>query len=241
MKIIDLIKKVLKEKGIDQKYASRIEKTFKVEKEEEIAAAIESFSENILPAITEAEKAAKETAKTEVEKIAIAEYEKKYGLKDGKPIDPKAKDNPIGPEQTEVHTDTKPVDIKFDNIDPAIKALLDNQNKQLIEMKELLTTSRKEAEEAKKVATAKSLLKGAKLPENWIDRIKLDSEVKFEDQIKTLETEYLDIQQKTINEKVAKGEYTPGGFQIPDRSEADWLKIMNGDEGEKAPGVAPLE
>lgn len=155
MKIIDLIKKVLKEKGIDQKHASRIEKTFKVEKEEEIAAAIESFSENILLAITEAEKAAKETAKTEVEKIAIADYERKYGLKDGKPIDPKAKDNPIGPEQTEVHTDTKPVDIKFDNIDPEIRALLDNQNKQLIEMKELLTTSRKEAEDAKKVATAK--------------------------------------------------------------------------------------
>lgn len=87
MKIIDLIKKSLKEKGISEKHASRILKTYKVEKEEDIAAAIDSFLEDILPAITEAETTAKAAAEKSAKEAAIAEYEAAHKLKDGKPIE----------------------------------------------------------------------------------------------------------------------------------------------------------
>lgn len=238
MTIIEAIRKALKGKKIDEKYAERVQKAFKVEKEEDVDAAVDTFKDNLLPAITEAEatakKSAEEAAKQKAEedkKAAIEAYEKEHGLKDGKPIDDeKEKEKEKGKEKE-----------KQSSLDPAIKTLIDNQNKQLTEMKDLLTKSQKKADDVERAATAKLLIKEAKLPEKWIDRIKYDSDVKLEDQIKALGEEYTEITQKTINDRVAAGEYIPGGFNVPDRSEADWLKIMDGGSTDKTAGVTPLE
>ena len=83
MTILDLIKAACKTKGVPEKYAERIQKTFKIEKAEGMEAFVDLFKENILPAIQEAENEAKTTAET----AAVAAYEAKHGLKDGKPVE----------------------------------------------------------------------------------------------------------------------------------------------------------
>lgn len=223
MKLIDFIKKTLKEKGIDEKHADRILKAFKLEKEEDVAGAVESFSENILPAIAEAETKAQKDAEEATKKAAIEAYEKEHGLKGGKPIE-----NP------------NPDEDKFKGLDPTVKAVLDAQNKQLEEMKELLKGNQQSASLAEKKTTAASLLKTAELPEGWLDRIKFDSDVKLEDQIKALGEEFVSIQQKAIDDKVASGEYTLGSVQLKDRSEAEWTKLMDSDVTPNNPGTVDL-
>lgn len=223
MKLIDFIKKTLKEKGIDEKHADRILKAFKLEKEEDVAGAVESFSENILPAIAEAETKAQKDAEEATKKAAIEAYEKEHGLKGGKPVD-----NP------------NPDEDKFKGLDPAVKAVLDAQNKQLEEMKELLKGNQQSASLAEKKTTAASLLKTAELPEGWLDRIKFDSDVKLEDQVKALGEEFVSIQQKAIDDKVASGEYTLGSVQLKDRSEAEWTKLMDSDVTPNNPGTVDL-
>lgn len=223
MKIIDLIKKSLKEKGIDEKYALRIEKAFKVEKEENIAAAIESFWENVLPAIAEAETYTQKETEEAAKKNAIAEYEKKHGLKDGKPIE-----------------EPNPDEDQYKGLPPAVVKLIEAQNKQLEELKGLVETKSKETATAEKKATAKALVVNAKLPEGWLERVNLESETSLEDQVKALGEEYIKIQQDAINEKVASGEYSVGSFQPRDRSEADWTKLMDGDTTPNNPGTVDL-
>lgn len=223
MKLIDFIKKTLKEKGIDEKHADRILKAFKLEKEEDVAGAVESFSENILPAIVEAETKAQKDAEEATKKATIEAYEKEHGLKGGKPVD-----NP------------NPDEDKFKGLDPTVKAVLDAQNKQLEEMKELLKGNQQSASLAEKKTTAASLLKTAELPEGWLDRIKFDSDVKLEDQVKALGEEFVSIQQKAIDDKVASGEYTLGSVQLKDRSEAEWIKLMDSDVTPNNPGTVDL-
>lgn len=223
MKLIDFIKKTLKGKGIDEKHADRILKAFKLEKEEDVAGAVESFSENILPAIAEAETKAQKDAEEATKKAAIEAYEKEHGLKGGKPIE-----NP------------NPNEDKFKGLDPTVKAVLDAQNKQLEEMKELLKGNQQSASLAEKKTTAASLLKTAELPEGWLDRIKFDSDVKLEDQVKALGEEFVSIQQKAIDDKVASGEYTLGSVQLKDRSEAEWTKLMDSDVTPNNPGTVDL-
>ena len=77
MTILDLIKAACKTKGVPEKYAERIQKTFKIEKAEGMEAFVDLFKENIFPAIQEAENEAKTTAET----AAVAAYEAKHGLK----------------------------------------------------------------------------------------------------------------------------------------------------------------
>lgn len=225
MKIIDLIKKALKEKGIDQKHASRIEKTFKVEKEEEVAAAIESFSENILPAITEAETKAQKDGEEAAKKAAIEAYEQEHGLKGGKPIDPA----------------TPPADpAKIEGLSPEVQALFAGMAKQITDLSEAVKGNQQSASLAEKKVSAASLLKTAELPEGWLDRIKFDSDVKLEDQVKALGEEFIGIQQKAIDDKVASGEYTPGNAQMKDRSVEDWAKLMDSDVTPSNPGTVDL-
>ncbi|QIK58816.1 hypothetical protein G7050_02735 [Dysgonomonas sp. HDW5A] len=223
MKLIDFIKKTLKEKGIDEKHADRILKAFKLEKEEDVAGAVDLFKDNLLPAITEAETKAQKDAEEATRKAAIEAYEKEHGLKGGKPVD-----NP------------NPDEDKFKGLDPAVKAVLDAQNKQLEEMKELLKGNQQSSVLAEKKATAASLIKAAELPEGWLDRIKFDSDVKLEDQVKTLGDEFIGIQQKAIDAKVASGEYTPGSVQLKDRSEAEWTTLMNSDVTPNNSGTVDL-
>lgn len=226
MTILDLIKAACKTKGVPEKYAERIQKTFKIDKAEGLEASVDLFKENILPAIQEAENEAKASA----EAAAVTAYEEKYGLKDGKPVKDPNKGN-----------DPKDEDL-LKGISPELKDYLDGMKKSfdeaMGEMKKSITTS---ADDAKK-ESARKLLKESGLPEDWISRVDIASEVSIEEQVKKLSDEYVDIQQKAINDAVARGDYSPGPVQIPERSEADWVKLMNGDGSvnNEAPGVVNL-
>ena len=77
MTILDLIKAACKTKGVPEKYAERIQKTFMMEKAEGMEAFVDLLKDNILPAIQEAENEAKTTAET----AAVAAYEAKHGLR----------------------------------------------------------------------------------------------------------------------------------------------------------------
>ena len=226
MTILDLIKAACKTKGVPEKYAERIQKTFKIDKAEGLEASVDLFKENILPAILEAEN----EAKTSAEAVAVTAYEEKYGLKDGKPVKDPNKEN-----------ETKEEDL-LKGISPELKAYLDGMKKSfdeaMGEMKKSITTS---ADDAKK-EFARKFLKESGLPEDWISRVDIASEVSIEEQVKKLSDEYVGIQQKAIDDAVARGDYAPGPVQIPERSEADWVKLMNGDVSvnNEAPGVVNL-
>ena len=90
------------------------------------------------------------------------------------------------------------------------------------------------ANEAKK-ETVRKQLKDAGLPDNWLGRVDLASETSIEDQIKALSEEFTGIQQKAIDDAVARGD-------LPERSEADWAKLMDQDADKSAnnPGVVNL-
>ena len=85
-------------------------------------------------------------------------------------------------------------------------------------------------------------MKDAGLPDSWLGRVDLASETSIEDQIKTLSEEYTGIQQKAIDDAVARGDYAPGSVNLPERSEADWAKLMDQDADKSAnnPGVVNL-
>ena len=72
MTILQLIIAACVAAGVPEKFAERIQKTFKIEKEESIEGCVALFKENILPAISEAEQAAQADAKA----AAIVEYER---------------------------------------------------------------------------------------------------------------------------------------------------------------------
>jgi hypothetical protein len=228
--MIKKIKSICKEKGVPEKYAERIQKSFKIEKEDDISGAIDSFKETLLPAITESEEAAKASAKTEAEKLAIAEYEKKHNLKDGKPVETKKEEI-----------------LDLSGLPPELKAFLERQQKRdedqrktIETLTQSLTSSQKTAANAEKTAAAKALLLQEKLPESWVNRFQLDSETKLEDQIKGLKEKYTTIQQKAIDDAVARGDYAPGGMQFAERTEKQWEEVMNGGSEAKTVGVVDL-
>ena len=215
MTILDLLKRACKTKGVPEKYAERIEKASNVTKAEDVESAVDSFKENILPVIQEAETS------------ATAEYENKYGLKDGKPV-----------KTPEPKKDPEPV--KVDGLSPEITKLIEAQNKQIEDLKGLVHSSVKSVASADKTAAAKRLLAEKKLPEGWLNRIQAESEISIEDQVKALNDEYVSIQQGVINEAVESGKYAPGFQQPKERSEEEWTKLMNEDSKSGNPGVVDL-
>lgn len=222
MNILEIIAAALTKAGIDKKYAAKVKALFNIEKEDEnLDNYIKLFKENILPDL-QPQQPSQEAIQAAVQS-AIADYEKKNGLKDGKPIE-------------EPNPDEDP----YKGLPPAIVKLIEAQNKQLEELKGLVETKSKETATAEKKATAKALVANAKLPEGWLDRVSLESETSLEDQVKALGEEYIKIQQDAINEKVASGEYSVGSFQPRDRSEADWAKLMDGDTTPNNPGTVDL-
>ena len=220
---MDVIKAACKTKGVPEKYAERIKKAYKVEKAEDAEKAIDAFKEDILPSIAEAETAA-ETARKKAEQDAVAEYEKKHGLKDGKPA--KADDPTPAPAPSK--------------LDPELAKILENQNKTIEELKGMVQNNVKTVASAEKIATAKKLLADNKLPEGWISRINADAETSIEDQVKALHDEYVSIQQGVINDAVASGQYTPGFQQPKERTEEEWTKLMDTDTKTANPGVVDL-
>lgn len=70
MTILQLIITACIAKGVPEKYAERIQKAFKIEKAEGLETFVDMFKENVLPAITEAEQTAGQTAQA----AAVAEF-----------------------------------------------------------------------------------------------------------------------------------------------------------------------
>lgn len=225
MTILDVIKAACKTKGVPEKYAERIQKTFKIEKAEGMEAYVDLFKENVLPAIQEVEN----DAKTAAEAAAVSAYETKFKLKDGKPI--------------ESQEETKSEDELLKGLSPEVKAYLERIEKKFEDsIKKVDTSISNSTNEAKK-EIARKQLKDAGLPENWLNRVDLAAETTIEDQVKNLSTEYTGIQQKAIDDAVARGDYAPGSIQMPERSEADWIKLMDQDTidaNTSNPGVVNL-
>lgn len=225
MTILELIRAACKTKGVPEKYAERIQKTFKIEKAEGMEAYVDLFKENVLPAIQEAEN----EAKTAAEAAAVSAYETKFKLKDGKPV--------------ESQEETKAEDELLKGPSPEVKAYLERIEKKFEDsIKKVDTSISNSANEAKK-EIARKQLKDAGLPESWLSRVDLAAETTIEDQVKNLSTEYTGIQQRAIDDAVARGDYAPGSIQMPERSEADWIKLMDQDTidaNTSNPGVVNL-
>ena len=80
MKILATIKAALKKAGIPEKYAAKVQALFDIESEENLDNYIGLFKDNILPDLVSNEQGSQASIDA-----AIAAYEKKHGLKDGKP------------------------------------------------------------------------------------------------------------------------------------------------------------
>lgn len=152
-----------------------------------------------------------------------------YRLKDGKPVEDSDKNK-------------KTEEELLKDLSPEVKAYLESMKKSVDDMaKKVGDSITNSANEAKK-ETARKQLKDANLPDSWLGRVNLESETSIEDQIKALVEEYTEIQQKAIDDAVARGDYAPGSVNLQDRSEADWAKLMDQDANNSAnnPGVVNL-
>lgn len=213
MTVIEAIKKALKEQGVSESHAERVQKAFGVNAVDGVAAAVKAFKEYMLPAIEEADKTAKEKAE-EARKAAIVEYEKAHGLKDGKPIAPDPT-QPIPP---------KPLG---DTIPTGANAELAELNKQLQEIRSRITKSEAEAANAARLSEAKAAIQKAGLPETWVERF--NAEAPIEEQVKPLLDEYTGICQKAINDSLAgRNPFIPHTEEST-RTAAEWTALMNAD------------
>lgn len=226
MTVLELIKAQCKAQNVPDKYAERIEKVFGIKEERDgnIIAAVKNFKENILPAIEEAEKGSSEDAIK-----AVEDYEKRHNLKDGKPVKVEKPD-----------TDEQKLP---DNLDPAIKALIDSQNKMIKDLTESVTTIVNNQKKSSTLETVKEKLKG-KIDEKFIEkyskRVNLDAE-DIEKEIELIVKEFNEDKQAFINEAVASGNYQPTeGGNVGDKSVEDWVKIMDAKEDAAVTGVVDL-
>lgn len=198
MTILDLIKNSCKTKGVPEKYAERIQKTFKIEKEEGIDGYVALFKDNILPAITEAEQTA--------QVAAVAEYEKTHGLKDGKPaqsFNPSSQ-NPPAPD--------------LSKLSPELQSLFGAQQKQIGDLTDLIKGMATNQLKSQKLEAVKAKMKGKiddDFLEDYASRINLDAEnldAEVESQIKS----YGAMAQKFLAKAVADGNYIPASGGLSD-------------------------
>ena len=225
MTITETIKKALRAQGISEGYAERVQKAFGVETETGAEAAVKAFKENILPAI---EEAGKETTE-EARRAAVAEYEKTHGLKDGKPNTPSPTD-PIP---------QKP--LPTGEINAALRDWIENQNKQLQELRAEINQSKAERTRAERQAEAKAAIQKAGLPDSWTDRIRTDAETPLEEQVKALSEEFTAIRQSAIDGMVGSGGGAPMPKEDTARSEKEWTELMMaGDNNAAANGTVSL-
>lgn len=240
MKILATIKAALKKAGIPEKYAAKVQALFNIESEENLDNYIELFKENILPDLVSNE----QSKQSEID-AAIAAYEKKNGLKDGKPIEkpaPKGKKTKKTKDaEEEEEEDDNDEEEEFKGVPASMLKLFKAQQKQLSELTESVTTLTGSISTSGKQASAKVLFDNAKLPEKWFNRIDVNSETSVEDQIKDLSEEYKEIRQSAVSEEVEAGNYRPYVAQPKDRTEKEWVELMNKEEGAgESSGVASL-
>lgn len=228
MTIVEAIKKALKEQGVSESHAERVQKAFGVNAVDGVASAVKAFKEYMLPAIEEAGKAATEKASSEARKNAIADYEKAHGLKDGKPIAP----DPTQPIPQKPFGNTAPTG---DN------AELAELNKQLQEIRSKIAKSEAEAANAARLSEAKAAIQKAGLPESWVSRINTAADASIEEQVKTLGDELTAIRQEAINQNVASGGMRSMPAEDSSRTAEDWAALMNTSiSGRTDAGTAPL-
>ena len=224
MTITETIKKALREQGISEGYAERVQKAFGVETETGAEAAVKAFKENILPAIEEAGKETTEEARRE----AIEAYEKEHGLKDGKPVPSPTDPMPQKPLPT-------------GEINAALRDWIENQNKQLQELRAEINQSKAERTRAERQAEAKAAIQKAGLPDSWTERIRTDSETPIEEQVKALSEEFTAIRQSAIDGMVGSGGTPPMPKEDTARSEKEWTELMMaGDKNAAANGTVSL-
>lgn len=219
MNILDVIKAALVKAGIAEKYAGKIKTLFNIEDEKNLDNYIALFKENILPDLVANEQLVQNAVQT-----AIAEYEKTHNLKDGKPVEAETKPN-------------------LDGLSPEIKAILEANQKQIEQLTGTVSTIAQTVAISRKESDARELFKGSGLPEKWFGRLNLDDEkTPLANQIKSLQEELAEIKQISVNELVEQGNYKPFNQQPKDRTEKEWLDIMNSEEGAgESNGVASLE
>ena len=233
MTIIDAIKKGLKAAGVNEKYAVKVQKLFKIEKEEDIDTYIALFKDNILPDLENT------SAIEKAKKDAISEYEKSNGLKDGKPIKSAKKTKKTVKSEDDDEEDDKDEDEDFEGLPASVVKLLKAQQKQISELAASVSTVATTVTTSTKQASAKALFADSKLPAKWFNRIDVNSETSVEDQIKELQEEFAEIKQSVIDDEVAGGDYKPNSYKPKERSEKEWLDLMEDEEGSDN-GVASL-
>ena len=233
MTIIDAIKKGLKAAGVNEKYAVKVQKLFKIEKEEDIDTYIALFKDNILPDLENT------SAIEKAKKDAISEYEKSNGLKDGKPIKSAKKTKKTVKSEDDDEEDDKDEDEDFEGLPASVVKLLKAQQKQISELAASVSTVASTVTTSTKQASAKALFADSKLPAKWFNRIDVNSETSVEEQIKELQEEYAEIKQSVIDDEIAGGDYKPNSYKPKERTEQDWLKLME-DEESSDNGTASL-
>ena len=231
MEILSVIKKALKKAGVPEKYAAKVKALFNIESEENLENYIVLFKDNVLPDL-EATEQNNQNAINE----AIAAYEKKHGLKDGKPIE-KSKKKKSSDEENDNEEDDD-----WGDLPPAYRKMLKAQQKQIQDLTDSVSSLTTTVTNSGKEAAAKALFKESKLPEKWFSRIDVNSETSVEEQIKELKEEYDEIRQGAISDEVEAGNYRPYVSKPKDRTEQEWLDIMNKEEGSngESNGVASL-
>lgn len=214
MTIAEAIKKALREQGVSESYAERVEKAFGVDAVDGAAEAVKNFKEHMLPAIEEAGK----TAADEVRRAAVADYEKAHGLKDGHPV---ATDAPQPAPKKE---------FEAGEVNAALREWIENQSKQIEELRAAIEQSKAAAASAARLSEAKAALQKAGLPETWLSRI--DAESPIEAQIETLGDELTAIRQDAINQRVAEGgSMRPASEGDAAITEKGWAEMMNAGDG----------
>lgn len=202
MTILQLIIAACVTAGVPEKFAERIQKTFKIEKEEGIEGCVALFKENILPAISEAEQAAQAEAKA----AAVVEYEKTYGLKDGKPVE---NPNPTPP---------NPAIPDLSKLSPELQAYFSAQQTQIGELTTLIKGLATNQQKNQKMELVRAKMKGKiddDFIEDYIGRVNLDAEnldAEVEAQVKL----YGDMAKKFITKAVAEGNYIPASGGVSD-------------------------
>lgn len=220
MTIIDAINKGLKAAGVNEKYAAKVQKLFKIEKEEDIDTYVALFKDNILPDLEDT------SAVEKAKKDAIAEYEKNNGLKDGKPVKKTKKTA-----KSEEDDEDEGKDEDFEGLPASVVKLLKAQQKQISELAASVSTVATTVTTSTKQASAKALFADSKLPAKWFNRIDVNAETSVEEQIKELQEEFAEIKQSVIDDEVAGGGYKPNSYKPKERSEKEWLELMEDEEG----------
>ena len=105
------------------------------------------------------------------------------------------------------------------------------QQKQISELTASVSTVASTLTTSTKQASARTLFAEVKLPDKWFNRIDVNSETSVEEQIKGLQEEYAEIRQSVIDDEVAGGGYKPNSYKPKERSEKEWLELMEDEEG----------